>query len=258
MIGLFDSGLGGLTVVRRVQALLPQHDLLFLADQAHVPYGGRSVEDLRHLLEQNLAWLDSAGVQAISMACNTSCAIARQGGWPPTRAIVLDLIESAAIAVRDAGFACMGVVATAATVRSGAYTAAISRLLPEAQVTEIPAPALVPLVEAGEIHGRRAAREVALICNALPPGLDAVILACTHYPLLDEHFANTLGNQVARVDPAFEQAGRTAALVSARSIAPGTGRVRYVTTGANLEAFTASVTAFTGELAPECAQISFS
>ena len=100
MIGLFDSGLGGLTVVKRVRERLPNADLVFFADQAHVPYGDRTHEDLLRLLRNNLAWLDEQGVEAIAMACNTSCAIAERYGWPETRATVLDLIDSAATAVQ--------------------------------------------------------------------------------------------------------------------------------------------------------------
>ncbi|MGB6060464.1 MAG: aspartate/glutamate racemase family protein, partial [Candidatus Aquilonibacter sp.] len=121
MIGLFDSGLGGLTVIRRVRERLPDVDLLYYADQAHVPYGGRAPDDLFALLQNNLAWLDERGVEAIVMACNTSCAIADVYGWPTTRAEVLDLLDSATIALQRSGARRIGVVATDATVRSGAY-----------------------------------------------------------------------------------------------------------------------------------------
>jgi glutamate racemase len=231
MLGLFDSGLGGLTVVRRVRARLPDHDLVFLADQAHVPYGDRTPDDLQALVQQNISWLDRQGADAIIMACNTSCAIASRRGYPVTRAPILDLIESAAIAVRDAEFKRIGVVATAATVQTGAYARSIGALLPHAFVSEVAAPALVPLVESGNIHGEEAHAAVAAVCAQLPRDLDAVILACTHYPVLDEHFAAALGPEIARIDPAIEQAGRTVALVASRGIAPGSGHCRYVTTG---------------------------
>jgi glutamate racemase len=231
MIGLFDSGLGGLTVVRRIRELLPHHDQVFLSDQAHVPYGDRTASEILRLATQNLRWLEMQQVAAIVMACNTSCSIAEERGYPRLSVPVLDLIESAAISVRDAGFRKIGVVATAATVRTGAYTRKIRALLPDARVSEVAAPALVPLVESGEIDGDVPRRAVADVCAGLPRDLDAVLLACTHYPILDPHFAAVLGAGVARVDPAIEQAGRAAALVAARGIPPGSGRVRYVTTG---------------------------
>ena len=240
MLGLFDSGLGGLTVVKRVRALLPEHALLFLADQAHVPYGDRAPDDLHRLLVRNVRWLDEQGADAIVMACNTSCAIAGEYGYPEVRAPILDLIESAAIAIHDAGYRRVGVLATAATVNTGAYAKKIRAAASGVRVDEVAAPALVPLVEAGLIDADQTRQAVAEACERLPRDLDAVILACTHYPVLDAHFAAILGAGVARIDPAIEQAGRTAALVAARAIPPGTGRTRYVTTG-DVDAFRASV-----------------
>jgi glutamate racemase len=251
VIGLFDSGLGGLTVVHRVRELLPHHDIVYLADQAHVPYGDRSPEELLHLMRLNVGWLDAQGVDAIVMACNTSCATAEMHGYPKTHAPVLDLIESAAIAVRDAGFTHIGVVATAATVASGAYTRRIRALAPHVRVSEVAAPALVPLVEAGDIHGENPRQAVRDVCEKLPHDLDAIILACTHYPVLDEHFAAILGAHIARIDPAIEQAGRTTALVAARSIPPGSGHVRYVTTG-DIDAFHINVRRIMGHNEAHC------
>src|SRR5438270_7370410 len=99
MLGLFDSGLGGLTVLRRVRELLPSSDLIFFADQAHVPYGDRSAAELADLLTQNVTFLNARGAELIVMACNTSCATASEFGWPASRAPIVDLIESAAVAI---------------------------------------------------------------------------------------------------------------------------------------------------------------
>lgn len=254
MLGLFDSGLGGLTVVRRVHELLPHHDLLFFADQAHVPYGNREPADLARLLACNLGWLDRAGVDAIVMACNTSCAIAASLGWPPARAQILDLIEAAASAARRAGYRRIGVIATAATVRSGAYGAKIRERNPRAEVIEIAAPKLVPLVEAGQIATDETRAAVAEVCAQLPKNLDAVILACTHYPVLDAHFADALGEKIARIDPARVQAQRAADLVRRNRHPAGDGTIRYITNG-DLTAFELSVRALMGELAPHCERL---
>lgn len=250
MLGLFDSGLGGLTVLRRVRELLPQHDVTYFADQAHVPYGDRSPEDLHRLAEENLGWLDSIGVDAIVIACNTSCATAAQLGWPRTRAAILDLIESAALAAERGNYARIGVVATAATARSGAYKRAIQQRRPSVEVTEVAAPALVPLVEAGKMHSVEARRAVEAACAPLLGTVDAVMLGCTHYPLLEEHFAAVLGPNVAVVDPAIVQAERTAELVARLGIAPGTGRVECVTSG-DLARFETSLRALAADLAPQ-------
>lgn len=229
MIGLFDSGLGGLTVVRRVREHLPKADLVFFADQAHVPYGDRTHEDLLHLLRGNLAWLDAQGVDAIAMACNTSCAIAERYGWPATRATVLDLIDAAATAVERGGWKKVGVVATAATVGAGSYGRTLRARIPGIDVVEVPAPALVPMVEAGKITGDEPREAVAHVCDNLPIDLEAVILGCTHYPALADHFVVALGPNIALIDPATIQAERAAALLGDR--ANGNGTTRYITNG---------------------------
>ncbi len=212
MIGIFDSGLGGLTVVRRVRERLPAVDLLFFADQAHVPYGGRDPDELHGLLRGNVAWLDAQGVRAIVMGCNTSCAIAERYGWPLTGAPILDLIDSAATAVQRAGHRRIGVVATAATVASGSYGRSLRSAVPGAEVWEIAAPDLVPLVEAGEM-GARARAAVDAVCAKLPNELDAVVYGCTHYPMLSQHFRRALSG-IALIDPAEMQAERAAAIVA--------------------------------------------
>lgn len=255
MLGLFDSGLGGLTVVRRVRELLPAEDLVFFADQAHVPYGDRAPEDLARLLVRNVRWLNQSGADAIVMACNTSCAIASQYGWPSSAIPILDLIDSAARAVSARGYDRIGIVATTATVRTGAYAKAILHLNPTARVQEVAAPDLVPLVEAGEIGGERASRAVARACSSFKGPLQAVILACTHYPVLDAHFADALGEHVARIDPAVEQASAAADFVlRTRGCRRGQGNVRYITNG-DPTAFRNSIMALLGELAPDVAGV---
>ena len=228
VIGLFDSGLGGLTVLARVRELLPSADIVFFADQAHVPYGDRPHAELLQLLRANLARLDEYGVAAIVMACNTSCAIAERYGWPDSRAPVLDLIESAALAVERGGFRRVGVVATAATVGAGSYGRTLRARIGGVDVVEVPAPALVPLVEAGRTQGSEARAAVAEVCAHLPLDLEALVFGCTHYPVLEEHFRCALGSGVALIDPAIVQAERAASLAAA---AGGEGRTLYVTSG---------------------------
>jgi glutamate racemase len=229
VIGLFDSGLGGLTVLARVRERIPSADIVFFADQANVPYGDRTHAELLELLQANLARLDARGVDAIVMACNTSCAVAERYGWPKTRAPVVDLIESAAIAVARGGFARVGVVATAATVGAGSYGRTIRARVGGIDVVEVPAPALVPLVEAGATDGERPRTAVAEVCGHLPLDLDALIFGCTHYPVLESHFRAVLGDGIALIDPAFMQAERTAELLGRR--AEGSGSTEYTTSG---------------------------
>ena len=257
MIGLFDSGLGGLTVLKRVRERLPDADLLYFADQAHVPYGDRDPEDLHRLLTANLAWLDERGARIVVIGCNTSCAIAERYGWPDTRAHVLDLIDSAATAVQRAGYKRIGVVATAATVRAGSYGRTLRSAIPGAEVWEVAAPALVPLVEAGALTGAAPRDAVAEVCRNLPRDLEAVIYACTHYPMLEEHFAAALGPNVALIDPALMQAERAAALIAADPNGNGDvkGRTRYVTSG-NPTEFAKNVARIMNDPSPHIEQAS--
>jgi len=229
MIGLFDSGLGGLTVLARLRERLPSVDTIFFADQANVPYGDRTHGELLQLLRANLARFDQYGVDAIVMACNTSCAIAERYGWPSSRAAVLDLIESAAIAVDRSGFRRIGVVATAATVGAGSYGRMLRSRISGIDVVEVPAPALVPLVESGSIEGDRPRAAVAEVCSHLPLDLDAVVYGCTHYPVLESHFHAILGDDIALIDPAVMQAQRAAEILGENT--HGGGRTTYVTSG---------------------------
>jgi glutamate racemase len=232
MLGVFDSGLGGLTVLRRLRALLPHEDLVYFADQRNVPYGDRSDDDLRALLCANVDYLCGQGVDAIVMGCNTSCAIASRYGWPPAEAQIFDLIDAASEAVAASGARRVGVLATAATVRIGAYGTAIRTRCPQIEVRESGAPELVPLVEAGVLSGPRACDAVASACAPLGADLDALVLACTHFPLLERAFDAVFGSATLRIDPAEVQARRAAAWTLDRM--PGgtgrRGRTRYVTT----------------------------
>ncbi|GAC1652183.1 MAG: glutamate racemase [Vulcanimicrobiaceae bacterium] len=255
MLGIFDSGLGGLSVVRRLRERLPHHDLFFFADQAHVPYGGREPAELAGLLRRNIAILNEAGVSKIVMGCNTSCAIAQQFGWPQSAAPILDLIEAASIAVQRSGAKRIGVVATQATVASSAYTKAISLRVHGARVTEVAAPALVPLVEAGAAGTQAAHVAVAAVCAELPKDIEALVLACTHYPMLDGHFADALGESVQRIDPAIVQADRAAQSPNgAVAAAPG---ATYYRTNGDVEMFRASIRMIAGDFDPDVRGLEF-
>ncbi|PZR56949.1 MAG: glutamate racemase [Candidatus Eremiobacter antarcticus] len=251
MLGVLDSGLGGLSVVRALRERLPHQDVVFLADQAHVPYGEREPEELGQLFGANVAWLNEAGVSAIVMGCNTSCAVGHTFGWPTSRAPILDLIDAAAAAAQRAGIRRIGVIATTATVKSGAYAQMLRARMEGVRVTEVAAPALVPLVEAGLTGTQQASAAVGAVCAKLPKDIDGVILGCTHYPFLDAHFSDALGDGVLRIDPASEQAARASAMLPPNG-AIGFGRTRYVTNGPDPEAFRTAVRVLTGELEPAC------
>jgi len=238
-LGIFDSGLGGLTVLRSLRAALPDVDVVYLADQAHVPYGDRSSDELRRLLAANVRYLEETGVDAIVMGCNTSCATGASFGWPVSSVPIFDLIEAAAETVARSGARRVGVIATRATIESGAYGDAIRRIAPALDVQEVAAPALVPLVEAGKLAGAEPLAAVAAACTHFALPLEALVLACTHYPLLDVHFAAALGPHIARIDPAESQARRVASFARSAGL-HGIARTRYLTTGP-LEPFKAAL-----------------
>jgi glutamate racemase len=248
MLGVFDSGLGGLTVVRQVRRRLPEHDVLYLADQAHVPYGDRAPEELQRFLESNIGYLNERGASPIVVACNTSCAIAMERGWP-AGAPILNLIENAAEAAAALGARRIGVIATTVTAKSGAYGRALRERIHGAHVDEVPAPALVPLVEAGRYNGPAVRAAVEEACAPLPRDLDVLIYGCTHYPILDAHFSAVLGPEVVRLDPAIAQAEAAVRFVEEHHIGAGGGATHYVTTG-DPASFIASVRALLGEEEP--------
>ncbi len=234
-----------MTVLRHVRARLPREDIVYLADQAHVPYGDRDADELEALLAENARFLAGRGVDAIVMGCNTSCAVAAERGWPPSSATFLDIISAAAAGVAASGATRIGVVATTATARSGAYGRAIRALVPNARVDEAGAPRLVPLVEAGETSGPVARAAVAEACAPFPDDIEAIVLACTHYPLLDAEFAAVLGPRVRRLDPAVAQAERARGYVAERGGERGSGRTSFATTG-DLAAYRTAVARILG------------
>jgi glutamate racemase len=247
VLGVYDSGLGGLTVLAALRKAGIDQDVVYFADQAHVPYGDRTDAELYGFLHDNFRLLEAHGADAIVMGCNTSCAVAaRCGGFPATALPVLDLIGNAAAALRAAGLRRIAVFATAATVRSAAYRTAIAAAAPQIDVVEIAAPALVPIVEGGLAQTRQAHDAVREVCRALPPGVEAIVYGCTHYPLLDEHFARVLPPEVVRIDPALAQAAAAGVLVRRLALPPGASRTHYLTNG-DPTAFESNVRAWTGD-----------
>jgi glutamate racemase len=230
-LGLYDSGIGGLTVLRALRDAGIDQDIVYFADQAHVPYGDKSDADIRGFLSDNLSLLASLRVDAVVTACNTSCAVAEKLGWPETPFEVLDLIATAGASFAGTPYRRIAVVATAATVRSEAYTRAIRAAAPGLEVVEHAAPALVPLVERGAAGAPEARAAVREVVGGLGAGFDALLYGCTHYPLLDRWFAEALAPGVARIDPARAQAAAARRLIVRQRIGAGSGATAYYTNG---------------------------
>jgi glutamate racemase len=207
-IGVFDSGIGGLTVVRELIHRLPGESIVYFGDTARVPYGPKSPATVTRYSEEAAAFLLSRDVKLIVIACNTATAHAGQQLAQQLAVPVIGVIEPGArAAVGATRTGRVGVIGTAGTIRSGAYDLAVRQRLEGARVYAQPCPLFVPLVEEG-LAGHAAARLVAQ--DYLRPlqemDVDVVILGCTHYPALRELIADIVGDGVRLVDSATETA----------------------------------------------------
>jgi glutamate racemase len=255
VLGLYDSGLGGLTVLSALREAGITQDIVYFADQAHVPYGDKRDGELLGYLTENLGLLGGRHVDAVVMACNTSCAIAARYGWPQTNFPVLDLIATAGRSFAATSHRRVAVIATAATARAGAYGRAIRAAAPAVDVVELAAPKLVPIVERGETETPIARDAVNEIVVQLPPALDAIVYGCTHYPLLDRWFAQALPPGVERIDPARAQALAAKELVAKLGLEAGTSTTTYYTNGDPI-AFETAVRRWTGDRTGRVAALS--
>ena len=234
-IGVFDSGVGGLTVLREIIRRTPSESTIYLGDNARAPYGVRSDEEVLRFSSQSLDALVERDVKAIVVACNTSTAVGigalRRRYDLPILGVIRPGASAAALASRNRR---VGVIATPATIRSHAYFSAIKDENPAVEVYEHATPALVPLVEAGHLSGAVAEAAVAESLAPLlgerdaegefvfpkPPGasIDTLLLGCTHYPLLRSIIAAQVGDGVAIVDSATATASALAELLSVNGL----------------------------------------
>jgi len=245
MIGIFDSGIGGLTVVREVRRRLPGESLLYLGDTARVPYGTKTSHTVTRYADQVARKLIEQDVKLLVVACNTASAHAldalretySEAEGPPALGIIqgrkalaplgqrppipiVGVIEPgarAAVATTRSGR--IGVIGTEGTIRNGAYERAIARLLPEAQVTVAACPLFVSLAEEGWVRGR-VTRLVAeeYLAPVREAGVDTLILGCTHYPLLRDVIQDAMGPDVRLVDSAPATADRVAEVLQVHGI----------------------------------------
>ncbi|MCD7770467.1 MAG: glutamate racemase [Oscillospiraceae bacterium] len=204
-IGIFDSGVGGLSAVRTLLETAPNESFVYFGDTARVPYGDRTAEDIRTLSRQDARFLRTKNVKALLIACNTITAnalpeIQADSGLIPVIGVIDPAARAAAAATENGR---IGLIATNATVRSGVYEKAIARLLPTARVTAQGCPRLVPLIESGHTQaGDPALMEAAE--EYLRPLREAavapVLLGCTHYPLIAGAVGQIMGPDVRLID----------------------------------------------------------
>lgn len=203
-IGVFDSGLGGLTAVRELARIMPEEDLIYFGDTGRVPYGSRSRETIIKYARQDVAFLNSFHPKAIVIACGTVSTTAldvlRRESAVPVFGVVEPAARAAARLTRNGK---VGLLGTQATIHSGAYEQALASLRPGTEVTAQACPLLVPLVENGRCRPGDPVAEL-VVSEYLAPlkeaGVDTVMLGCTHYPLLREVIAGQMGEEVELVD----------------------------------------------------------
>jgi glutamate racemase len=224
-LGIFDSGIGGLTVARAIFERLAQETVIYFGDTARVPYGPKSPDTVRRYSAEILAYLLHRGVKAVVVACNTSTAHALEHLRAHAPVPVIGVIEPGAragVAVTKTGV--IGVIGTAGTIGSGAYERAIRGLRPEVRVVAQACPLFVPVVEEGWFDHEAAALIAAEYLAPLKEaGVDTLVLGCTHYPLLKPLLARVMGPRVALIDSAEETARAVAAELEARGLAAPAG-----------------------------------
>ena len=207
-IGVFDSGVGGLTVAREIMRQIPNERIIYFGDTARVPYGSKSKETIIRFSRQIIRFLQSKGVKAIVIACNTASALALDTVQPEFDIPIIGVLRPGAKeAARVTKNGKIGVIATESTIESQVYTEVIHSHKPNAQVLGKPCPLFVPLVEEGWYHDP-VTEEVArrYLKELQDQEIDTLILGCTHYPLLRSTIRKIMGEDVRLVNPAYETA----------------------------------------------------
>ncbi len=204
MIGVFDSGIGGLTVVRALMDLLPDQEIIYLGDTARTPYGSKSRETIIQYSLNNAEFLLRRGANIIVIACDSASSYAYEAVRSKLQIPVFEVIGPGAhLALRCSRKMRIGVIGTRATISSGSYEAKIRALQPDAKVVAVPCPMLVPLVEEGWLNRPETAMIVRKYLAPLKnQQIDTLILGCTHYPVLRRIIQRKIGTQVRLVDSA--------------------------------------------------------
>ncbi len=219
-VGVFDSGIGGLTVAREIMRQMPREKIVYFGDTARVPYGSKSKETICTYSEQIVRFLLSQEVKAIVVACNTASAYALPQIEPHCPVPIIGVVEPGArTAVRATKVGKVGVIGTKATISSGIYDRCIRDIRPGTQVLGRACPLFVPLVEEG-LWEDPVTDEIArrYLLELMNEGIDTLILGCTHYPLIRKTIARIVGPDVQLVNPAYETAMELQALLERENL----------------------------------------
>lgn len=201
-IGIFDSGVGGLTVLRELYQQLPQESILYFGDTARLPYGNRAPQEILQYVREILTWMEWEGAKMVIMACNTSSALALETVRQEFKLPILGVILPGARAAVRQGRR-IGVISTPATAASNAYRDAIQEINPQAQVWQVGCPEFVPLIEQNRIYDpytRQVAQEY--LQPLLDAKIDTLVFGCTHYQHLTPILQSLLPSSISLVDPA--------------------------------------------------------
>ena len=236
-IGVFDSGMGGLTVVREMMSQLPNESIIYFGDTARVPYGPKSPDTVLRYSREITAFLRGEGAKALVVACNTATAHAlpalRREFDMPIVGVIEPGARAAAAATKTKR---VGVIGTAGTIKSKAYEKEIRKILPDVEVTAQACALFVPLVEEGwldsEVTRAVARNYLAPIVSA---EVDTLVLGCTHYPLMKTVIGNVVGREVRLIDSAHETARQAGEILRAHGLengAPDGARYRFIASDA--------------------------
>lgn len=207
-IGIFDSGVGGLTVMREVMEQLPYENIIYLGDTARIPYGSKSEQTIKKYAHQCSAFLKSKDVKTIVIACNTASSIALDSLTDYFDIPVIGVIDPGArTASKSTENGRIGVIGTMATINSYAYQEKIMEYRHDAEVIGIPCPLFVPIVEEGWEYSHVAELTAEkYLTELIEHDVDALVLGCTHYPILRYTIRKVVGPHVKLINPAFETA----------------------------------------------------
>lgn len=219
-IGVFDSGVGGLTVAREIMRQIPNEQIVYFGDTARVPYGSKSPETVTRYSRQIVRFLQAQKVKAIVVACNTASACALDTIEEEIDIPVIGVVKPGAKTAVDVTHnGKIGVIGTAATIQSGLYATYINELNEQVQVIGKACPLFVPLVEEGLLEDP-VTDEIAMryLSELIDVGIDTLILGCTHYPLIRATIGRTMGEKVTLVNPAYETAVELKRLLESKNL----------------------------------------
>lgn len=226
-VGVFDSGVGGLTVAREIMRHLPDENIIYFGDTARVPYGSKSRDNIVRFSRQIIRFLKTKGVKAIVIACNTASALALETVKREFDLPIIGVIEPGArAAVRETENKKIGVIGTEGTVRSRTYTRVVHGLMRDAEVVGKSCPLFVPLVEEGFAKHPITEEVIEFYLSDMKASdIDTLILGCTHYPLLRSKIINYFGERVHIVNPAYETAMDLKAVLEEKGLGNDSGNL---------------------------------